>query len=276
MPTDQGLKPSRVEALALKVLLTDMSRVLEAPPVRTNRPVLAPGEVGELVVSARPNGLYAILDGNRRAALLRMTRGDLHVVNCQVYEGLTADQEAEIAAALHGPANAPVPAPAAARTVPDPERKPTPLERFLARRDQGDQVAKSITKLAASLGWEISHRQTTGNIIAVASLERIYRSGEPGGTKLNPLVLWQTLYTVTRAWDYRRDAVNGDVLLGIGLALLRADGGTDLEELIEHLARYRGGPRQVLSNARKLREHVGGTVAEAVAEIVTALTNPYS
>ncbi|WP_242884035.1 DUF6551 family protein [Actinomadura litoris] len=237
-----------------------MSHALDAPPTTRPGAAYVPREVGELVVSARPHGLYAVVDGNRRAALLRMTHGDMYVVTCQVYEGLTAAQEAELAEAL----NAPSPAS-------DTNRKPTPLAKFLARRAEGDKAAATITRLAASLGWEISERQTTTNIIAVASLERIYRGGDPASEDTNELAMWQTLYAVTRAWGHKRDAVNGDLLLGVGLALLRQDGRVDLDALIKRLSRVKGGPRALLDNARAARKGIGGcTVAEALAHILTS------
>jgi hypothetical protein len=251
---------ARLESLPVSKLTVDETvntRRLDGAWVDRHVAVYDPDALGIVSVSRRAGGQYVILDGQHRAELMRRAGHGNDTVDCRVYEGLTVAQEAALFRKLND------------------SRKVQPLALFLAKRAEGDEAALAITEIAEAFGWEISNRQAYNNIVAVASLQQIYRGGpaQVGARSGNAEAVSLVLQSVTRAWGHRRDAVHGDLLAGIGLVFLRDRDRVDPVALAERLAGYPGGPGGVLGAGRGVRQLQGGTVAAGVADTVIRLYN---
>ncbi|MFC0041050.1 DUF6551 family protein [Actinomadura rayongensis] len=248
-----------LERLPLSKLVTDHTvntRLLDGAWVDRRVAAYDPSALGVLSVSRRASGECVILDGQHRAELLRRAGHADTSVDCRVYDGLTPAEEAALFRRLND------------------SRKVQPLALFLALRAEGDAAAVEITRLAEAYGWEISHRQSSTNIYAVVALQQIYKGGPRQiGSSGNGLAVARVLQTVTRAWGHRREAVHGDLLLGIGLVFLRDGDRVDATALADRLASYPGGPAGLLGAARGVRQIQGGTVAAAVADTVIRAYN---
>ncbi|MFJ6566261.1 DUF6551 family protein [Streptomyces sp. NPDC091292] len=215
-----------------------------------------PSLLGVPDVSRRPGGEQVWLDGQNRADLIRKAGWADQKIECRVFTGLTLAQEAQLFLGLND------------------NRQVKSIYKFLARVTAGEPDAVNITAIAEAAGWTIADASAEKCITAVRSLERVFHGDQGRDTTMQPgRALQLTLRVVSEAWGYRSEAVNGDVLLGIGAVFNRFGNVVDLPALVKKLAEYPGGPSGLLGKARGARDFQGGTVAHCISDAIVRAYN---
>lgn len=215
-----------------------------------------PDRIGVPIVSRRPDGTCVWLDGQHRGELIRRAGWSDQKIQCRVFTGLTLAQEANLFLGHND------------------NRQVKTVYKFLARVTAGDPDAVGITAIAQAAGWTISDTSGDKTITAVRSLERIFHGDQGRDATMQPgRALQLTLRVVAEAWGYRTEAVNGDVLVGIGAVFNRFGNEVDLPALVKKLAEYSGGPSGLLGKARGARDFQGGTVAHCISDAVVRAYN---
>lgn len=219
-----------------------------------------PDELGFGIVSRRTDNSNVLLDGqHRREVLLRRLaterpntpRGFV----CQVYRGLTPEQEAQKFLARNN------------------TTQPTWLAKFMARITAGDEVAQYLAATAAKWGWVVDGTTGKGKVAALATLERIYWESKKIGA--DPNLVDVALQVITDAWGTDHDGVRGFILEGVAalLAFNYTRQAVNLPYLTRTLKTYPGGPTGLLASAtsnarvRQLRP------AMSVADLLTQAYN---
>lgn len=223
--------PYRFELLDVRSLFVDESyqRPLTSFAARIKQR-FDPALVGTLVVSAREDGSFALVDGQTRAAAITaLTETDTGVsgqVPCLVYEGLTRAQEADLFARLQSE-----------------RRGMASYHRFRAALVAGDAEALDIERIATDAGYAIGVGSKV-NLSAVAALEKVYRR--------SPDTLRRVLAILRAAWSDRH-MPNGETLRGLGYLL--AYNKIDDRRLAVQLAAVT--PEELKRRASALREGMG-------------------
>lgn len=208
--------------------------------------------VGVLEVNALPNGYYAVGDGwHRRHALLAngFVKGP-----CHVHHDQTEQDQAGLFIGFNTRRNV--------RYIDD----------FFARVTRGDTAPVAIVNACEVAGWKTTRGGTAdGAISAMKSLEQVWKLRKADDESLG--LVADTLRTITEAWGYGADSVNGQLLQGIGLVLARYSREIDLRGLANKLAKYEGGAAGLIGKARGLRAVYKSTGPNCVAEIVVNVYN---
>jgi hypothetical protein len=210
-----------------------------------------PNRIGVPTVSKRKDGTYVWLDGQNRGALIRSAGWSNQKIQCRVFYNLTLQREAELFLGLND------------------NRQVKPVYKFMARITSGEKHAVAIDAIVRSAGWKISDQSNGRGITAVRSLETVYNATPKSLGK----ALTITLRVVTEAWGYKNEAVNGDVIGGIGSVFVRFHDQIDVSALIKKLAEFPAGPSGLIGKARGMRQFQGGTVSQCVAETVVSAYN---
>ena len=175
---------------------------------------------------------------------------------CDVRYGLTQAQEAGLFVKLNNSA------------------KPHYYHRFLRRVTAGDPVATTVRAIAAEAGFQISDQRADGHINAVAAMERIYLgSGSARATGPHPEVLAGTLHVLSAAFGHTADAVNGQLIEGVGLLLTHYGPALDRNNLICRLSKIGGGANGLLARAKGIRDLKNTTVPRCVATVCIDVYN---
>lgn len=185
--------PYRFAVLSVDALFVDASyqRPLTTFAKRI-RDQFDPALLGTLIVSARAEDRFAVVDGQTRAEAVRQlaATGDAPgVVPCLVYDGLSRADEANLFARLQ-----------------KERRGIASYHRFRAALVAGDEEAIDIQRIAKAAGYEVGPAAKT-QISAVAGLEKVYRR--------SPQMLERVLGTFRRAWRDQH-MPNGELLRGLG------------------------------------------------------------
>jgi hypothetical protein len=214
-----------------------------------------PDKLGVPIVSARPDGTYACLDGQNRIELLRRVGWGNQKIECRVFTGLSKAQEARLFLGHND------------------NRQVGSFHKFAARITAGDPDAVAINNIVTKAGWELSYFVGEKKIAAVAALENIWKATRPDPSGYRGATLEATITVATEAWGYSADAANGQLLRGIGLIVNRHGEILDRAGLVRKLAQNR--PLGILADARGLHSYTGGTVSACVAETITKLYNSH-
>jgi hypothetical protein len=169
--------------------------------------------LGTLELSARPNGTYAVIDGQHRyEALKKLGRKQVPAL---VHKGLSVKDEADLFA----------------RT--NMGRKAlSPIQRFRAQVFAGDPQSVAISKIVTTAGFRIDYNETStelGVIRSVVVLEQAYK--RHGAEHLT-----QLLTTIRDLWFGERAATDATLIRGMS-KFLSIYGGNFTSEHAERLAR---------------------------------------
>jgi len=207
--------------------------------------------IGVITVSKRSDGTLVILDGQHRVqALIDNGMGEWRV-ECHVHHGLSLPQEAALF-----------------RTLND-TRRALPYDDFVKGVLAGDEECVAINDIVEGAGLKVADQVGDGRVRAVTALRRIYGSGE----SVAPETLRDTLDVAIAAWGRTADALDGQILTGIGLVLGRYTEEVDLPVLIRKLAKRPGGPPALLGDARGLKKLEGGSIARSIARLIVITYN---
>jgi hypothetical protein len=216
-----------------------------------------PDKLGVPIVSARDDGTFVCIDGQNRLEICRRVGWGDQDIQCRVFRGLTKAQEATLFLGHND------------------SRQVGTFHRFAARITAGDPDAIYIAAIVQRAGWELSFTASEKKIAAVGALEAVWKSGRPDETGWRGHILEATLGVVTEAWGYSADAVNGQILRGVGAVVARHAEILDKPALARKLTQHRNGALGVLSDAHGLHGYAGGTVAACVAETVVRIYNSH-
>lgn len=212
-----------------------------------------PDLVGVLDVAPREHGRYAIIDGQHRAQAVRQALGEDQNVPCWVHKRITKAKQASLFVGLNNSSAVP------------------PLYQFIGRVNAGEAKAVAIHDIVTAAGLKLETSARDNTIRCVSALERIYTGG--GDYTAGPKALESALSIIINAWGATTSSLNGSIVEGVGLVLLRYRDQIDTEALIQKLATTKGGPAALLGQARALKDWRGGTVPRCVAGAVVTIYN---
>lgn len=239
----------KVQQLSIRLLTVDpnVQRGLDRRRVAKLAAELDVNALGVITVSHRDNDHLVVIDGQHRIEACREAgRGDL-AITARVYVGLTLAEEATLFRLLNN------------------TKQPRATDLFRVRVIEGDPVAVNVHRLAERHGWKITDTGAVGCLHAVSTLERVYRRNNRAADL--------TLATVTAAWGHDSMAVDGRVLDGLGLVFERYGDAVDADDLANRLAKYPGGPANLVGRARGAADLLHIATPKAMAEIVVELYN---
>lgn len=215
---------------------------------------LDPDQIGFPCVCAIPDATgterYYAADGQHRIKAVMLALGDEQLVQCEVIRGVSLQQAAKIFRGRN--------------TV----RAVKTVDRFLVGLTAGDPECQEIAAIVQSFGLKVSRAVGDGNVSSVVSLQWIYRGEKSRGTGRNVIPLKRTLETATQAWGKTAEAMNGDVLKGLGAVILRHGDVLDYDALVHRLRQFKGGAAGLLGVGRGAREWAAGSVANGVAAVI--------
>lgn len=202
-------------------------------------------EMGNPVVNHRDD-LFYVIDGQHRIEALKLWLGpdwEDQQVECQVYEGLTEQQEAERFLRLQS------------------RLTPAAFDAFRVAVSAGRADEAHISEIAASLGLSIARSKR--GISATGTLKRVYAQGGPD-------VLERTLATIRDA--YGEAGFDAVIIDGIGLFWRRYP-RVSQERVVKKLADASGGAGALVNRANHLRLATGHPKAQCAAAAVVDIVN---
>lgn len=204
---------------------------------------------GAMVVSKRSNGHFYVVDGQHRHAAIQAMENPPEFVYCQVFEGLTVEEEALLFHDLD--------------TL---RRSLTSGQAFTALMAAKDPAALGITRAAEANGLTVDYNRgaVAGNLRAFKTLQLIYhRSGEE--------MLTRILRVVSQAWPTDPHAGASTVLKGLETFLKRYPTANH-RLLVESLGRTT--PGQIDAQARAINGSLmSSAIDKAVSNVILANYN---
>lgn len=212
-----------------------------------------PDLIGVLDVAPRDRGMYAIIDGQHRAEAVRQALGTDQNVPCWVHKRISKAKQASLFVGLNNSSKVP------------------PLYQFIGRVNANEPKASAISDIVTAAGLKLETNARDRTIRCVSAMERIYEG--QGDAHAGPKALESSLSIIINAWGPTPSALNGSIVEGVGLVLLRYRDQVDHEALTQKLATTKGGPAALVGQARALKDWRGGTVARSVAGAVVTIYN---
>ena len=142
----------------------------------------------------------------------------------------------------------------------------TPYDKFDNALRAGYEDALAINKLARDRQLKINRGAADGSLCCVSALGSVYKydSGQALGL---------TLDTLIEAWGRIANAVEGNLIQGIGILYKTYNGSIDRPALVKKLSKYPGGASGLLGDARGRRKYRNASVCRCLAECVIELYN---
>lgn len=207
-----------------------------------------PRGAGALYVSLRPDGRYAILDGNhrRRAAMLVGVK----TLPARVFIDLTYEEEADLF------------------DIFNQQARGNAMDRFRAKIQKKDSQALIIKQIAEYYGLEIDSARHDGDsrLFCIADVERIY---EDYGADM----LRQIFRILTQAWSGRRSALGRSAVVGVSMFLARHGDEPQFNEkrLIEKMRLIM--PEEMIARSKSLQAAERSDGASAYGKSLVTLYN---
>jgi uncharacterized protein DUF6551 len=245
--------PIRQEVIPTDKLLVDprVQRSLDVKKAQFMSSRFNPQAMGLVTVSLRSDHMYYLIDGQHRVEAARRANDGHYDVLCQVFEGLTVPEEAEMFLALNA------------------TTKPSYVDRFLVRGTAGDEDVLGILASCNDYGFAVRRLPANGNIMAVAVLEKLWKVSKEHN--LEPDLVRQTLLVIKNAWGSDREGTIGTLLEGIGALISENRRIIDLDRLATKLAEKM--PLSLLTEARTFAAARNMRVPMAIADTVTHMYN---
>jgi hypothetical protein len=207
-----------------------------------------PEQLGNPVVNHRGDAFF-VIDGQHRIAALREWLGEdweTQHVQCEVYEGLSEDEEAEVflkrndTLAVHA------------------------FAKFRVAVQAGRPDEVEIDRVVRQCGLRVSQEKKGGAVSAVGTLVRVFRRSDPQ-------TLGRTLLLIRDAYgDAGLEAI---VIDGLGLLCHRYNGDLDDTRLVKRLGDAHAGVNGLLNKAEILRNQTGNPKAHCVAAAAVEIYN---
>lgn len=214
-----------------------------------------PDHFGTITVAARPGGRWHLADGAHRwTAAMRLGLGDEMVEADLVDGGIPA--EADRFVNLNNRRNIKFP------------------DKFRARVLASEPLALMVRDVIEDAGYKTDGQAGPGHLAALQSCERVMLGTLRGKPRMpTPERLRWVLDVVTAAWGHTPEAVNGDLIQGLGKVRERDGEAIDTRGLIGKLASVEGGASGLLARARAIRTARRGNMPDSMAEVIVDLYN---
>lgn len=199
--------------------------------------------LGYPVVSRR-DGACWLVDGQHRVAALRICGwGPEQRLECEVYEGLTEEEEAELFLKR------------------DQRRAISAYDKYRIAVVAGRPVETRIDEVVTSVGLTVSRQRGPDHVLAVDALRRVYALGEE--------VLVNVLVTLRETFG----EYTANNLVGLSLVFNRYQGRLDVDQLRDKLLHLRGGASRLDQKARQLHAQTGVLITYCVAAAIVDVYN---
>lgn len=255
-PTNNTDDPGNRKQRASHLRWVELGHLLPAPKAQRDYSAAWASEIashlniegiGYPVVSYR-DGVFYIIDGQHRVQALRIFGfPPTDTIQCEVYEMLTEDQEAELFLERNN------------------SKAVGALDKFLKAINAGRSVEMAIDHVVRAQGLRVGRRERTSKAIsAVGVLRRVVdRHGLLG--------LGKVLRIIRDAYgDAGFEAL---VIDGLSLCLHRYDGQIDETAMTERLAKTSGGLNGLLQPAEKTHLALGQPRIQCVAASAASIYN---
>lgn len=213
---------------------------------------------GVAPLSRRHDGQLYGMDAQQRCTAVWRKFGEEAIVPALVMTGLSVSQEADLWMKLNTKTNV------------------TTLEKFRARVIAGDPIAVDIQQIIQNRGLAIGF-SGPGKIQAVGSCEKIYTGYRTHLQTHHPDKLGTTLTLLVENFGMSKEALNGDLILGVGLILLTYKKRVDVTRLSGVLDRLPGIDNQkavsLLTRAGVMAKASMGNKIDAIANLVVDAYN---
>jgi len=207
-----------------------------------------PEAVGALTVSER-DGHYYIVDGQNRAAAMRVIGWADQRVECDVYRGLTLEQEADLFLWLNHRLNVDT------------------LASFHIAVTAGRNVESDIDRIVQKNGLKVSREKTNGAVGAVGTLRRIYNRGGPIGAEL----LDRTLHITYESFgDY---GLSSTVIDGVAFLCERYETKFTDDEAIAAFRAVKSGVSAIRARSEHFHKQTGNAKGHCVAAALVEAIN---
>lgn len=211
--------------------------------------------IGVATVSRRENGDQVVLDGWHRKEVVARLTDNAGTIPCRVFEGLTLQEEASLFLALNT------------------TNQPKLYDRWKVRVTKGDPIAVGATEALRQYGWSVGNQVGEGTMVAVGSLERIYRLSLSDKVQVEQGLVGATIMVITRAWGHNRYGAVSPLFEGIANLIAEHGSRINLDSLITTMKEYKGGPQQLHQEARVLSNLRNTKLSMAVADQLTERYN---
>lgn len=241
------------EYLELDTLHTDprYQRAVSTAKVREIAQHFNERAVGVLTISERANGERVVLDGQHRRDAMKLKNRTVGL--CEVYRGLTLEEEAQIFIAKNSV-----------------RKNPEAIDVFRARLIAGDEKALLLKSIVEDFGLFIivhnagSHKRVPKGIYAVRALEEIY---DTRGEDMLRLVL----SIICQAWPDDYLALEHKVLLAIAAFCHTYKDLYDSHDLIRKLGMT--SIKSLVVRAQANADLAGGTAMRHFARAMVEVYN---
>jgi len=213
-----------------------------------------PDELGYPVMSFR-DGWYYVIDGQHRVAALRAMGWNDQMIECEVREGLSEQEEAEMFLRRNDRLNV------------------SPNDKFKVAVQAGRVPENEIARICFENGYAVPVAGSTGSngdeatdithIRCLAALRRIW--DENGSEGLDRVLKFINL-------AYGKEPA-GNIVAGFGLLMNRYGDALVDEEAARKLGSARGGARGLLQRAEGIRRATGRPKAQSVAAAAVDVIN---
>lgn len=204
-------------------------------------------KLGYPVINFR-DGIYWILDGQHRVHALKENGFGAERLDCEVYEGLT---DAEMADVFLGR---------------DDRKAVNPYAKFHIGCTAEYELETSVRRVVESNHLKIGQTKESGNVGCVSTLVSVHKAS-------GAVVLGLSLRTIRDAFSSDAAAFDGQIIKGVAMVYNRYNGKTDEKHMVEALGRVQNGARGVLRRAEAQRERTGNQKAQCVAATLVDIYN---
>jgi len=204
-------------------------------------------KLGYPIINYR-DGIYWVVDGQHRVYALKANGFESDNLDCEVYEGLS---DAEMADIFLG----------------RDDRKPIPLyDKFHVACTAGRSREEDIRRTVEANGQKITRNgHKEGGISAVGALGAVY-------DKSGVVVLGQVIRTINAGFGGDYEAFDRSILEGLGLLYNRYNGRVAEKALGARLSGLKSA-RDLLRKAEAVRARTGNNKAQCVAAAVVEFYN---
>ena len=194
------------------------------------------------------DGIFWVLDGQHRVyALKQFGFSDKDTVTCEVYEGLTDPEMADMFLGRDA-------------------RKPiAPYDKFHVACTAGRDRECGIRRVVESNGQKISRKPDDG-ISAIGALGSVFdRSGDT--------VLGQVVRAINIGFGGDARAFDASIIEGLGMVFNRYNGRTNEKQLGARLGELKQGARELIRKAEAIKVRTGSQKKQCIAAAVVDLYN---
>lgn len=144
------------------------------------------------------------------------------------------------------------------------------LDYFIAGNTARDPDVLAIVKILDEFGLVVDKSTGDGQVRSPKTLWNIYGGGRD---KKYPELLRQTLAVLTTAYGTSTDGLDHLLLDGLSRVLRRYGETVDRELLSRKLSKVAGGPTRLVGKARGLRDLLGSSMSNCMAEVIVETYN---